>query len=210
LVLLPPRYRLDYLFYGIFLPWGTYVNIFRVAALVTPRIINFRLATASASLRLMRSLRIYYSMLWGALLQLTALYVWLSYTVLSQLCTFSSRILFSHSSVRSLLVYCPFTALYVLFSYTALSLLCMFGSRILSSHSSVCSVLVYCPLTALYVWFSYTALSLLCTFGSLILPFHRSVCLVLVYCTINSLCAQADMLWLNHKATDYQSFLVCY
>ena len=37
--------------------------IFMFATLVTPRIINFRLATASASLRLMRSLRIYYSML---------------------------------------------------------------------------------------------------------------------------------------------------
>ena len=104
--------------------------IFEFAALVTPRIINFRLATASASLRLMRSLRIYYSMLWGALLQLTSLYVRLSYTVLSQLCTFSSRILSSHSSVRSLLVYCPLTALYVLFSYTALSQLCMFPSSI--------------------------------------------------------------------------------
>ena len=40
--------------------------IFEFAALVTPRIINFRLATASASLRLMRSLRIYYSMLFGS------------------------------------------------------------------------------------------------------------------------------------------------
>ena len=134
--------------------------IFKFATLVTPRIINFRLAPASASLRLMRSLRIYYSMLWGALLQLTALYVWLSYTVLSQLCTFSSRILPSHCSVCLVIVYCSLTALR--------------------------SVLVYCPLTALYVWFSYTALSLLCMFGSLILPSHRSVCLVIVYCTINS------------------------
>ena len=108
--------------------------LFVVATLVTPRIINFRLAPAFASLRLMRSLRIYYSMLWGALLQLTALYVWLSYTVLSQ-----------H---------------YVRFSYTVLSQLCTFSSRILSSHCSVCLVLVYCPLTALYVWFSYTAISL--------------------------------------------------
>ena len=40
------------------------IMIFEFATLVTPRIINFRLATASASLRLMRSLRIYYSMLW--------------------------------------------------------------------------------------------------------------------------------------------------
>ena len=113
---------------------------FLIAALVTPRIINFRLATASASLRLMRSLRIYYSMLWGALLQLTALYVWLSYTVLSQ-----------H---------------YVRFSYTVLSQLCSFSFRILPSHSSVRSLLVYCSisalrslLAALYVPFSYTALS---------------------------------------------------
>ena len=37
---------------------------FVIAALVTPIIINFKLALASASLRLMRSLRIYYSMLW--------------------------------------------------------------------------------------------------------------------------------------------------
>ena len=139
--------------------------LFVVATLVTPRIINFRLATASASLRLMRSLRIYYSMLWGALLQLTALYVWLSYTVLSQhyvwflytvlsqLCTFSSRILSFHSSVRSLLVYCPLTTLFVLFSYTALSQLCTFSSRILlylcttfPSRSSVRSLLVYCTI----------------------------------------------------------------
>jgi len=41
------------------------IMFFVVSALVTPIIINFRLATASASLRLMRSLRIYYSMLWG-------------------------------------------------------------------------------------------------------------------------------------------------
>ena len=66
--------------------------IFVIAALVTPRIINFRLATAYASLRLMRSLRIYYSMLWGAMLQLTTLYVQFAYTVLSQLCMFGSRI----------------------------------------------------------------------------------------------------------------------
>ena len=151
--------------------------IFEFATLVTPRIINFRLAPASASLRLMRSLRIYYSMLWGALLQLTALYVWLSYTVLSQY--------------------------YVRFSYTVLSQLCTFSSRILSSHNSVRSLFVYCPLTALYVLFSYTALSLhyvpfsqLCTFPSRILHYQK-------------LRAQADMLWLNHKATDYQSFLVC-
>ena len=164
---------------------------FMLATLVTPRIINFRLAPASASLRLMRSLRIYYSMLWGALLQLTALYVWLSYTVLSQLCTFSSRILPSHSSVRSVIVYCPLTALYVLFSYTALSLLCMFGSRILSSHSSVRSLLVYCYisalrslLAALYVRFLYTALS--------IVDVHRLICFGKII-----------------KATDYQSFLVC-
>ena len=39
---------------------------FMLAILVTPRIINFRLAPASASLRLTRSLRIYYSMLWGS------------------------------------------------------------------------------------------------------------------------------------------------
>ena len=38
---------------------------FEFAALVTPRIINFRLAPASASLRLMRLLRIYYSRLCG-------------------------------------------------------------------------------------------------------------------------------------------------
>ena len=127
--------------------------LFVVAILVTPRIINFRLATASASLRLMRSLRIYYSMLWGALLQLTALYVWLSYTVLSQ-----------H---------------YVRFSYTVLSQLCTFSSRILPSHCSVCLVLVYCPLTAMYVWFLYTAISLhyvpfsqLCTFPSRILHYQ--------------------------------------
>ena len=37
--------------------------IFQFAILVTPRIINFRLAPAFASLRLTRSLRIYYSML---------------------------------------------------------------------------------------------------------------------------------------------------
>ena len=139
---------------------------FELATLVTPRIINFRLAPASASLRLMRSLRIYYSKLWGALLQLTALYVWLSYTVLSQ-----------H---------------YVRFSYTVLSQLCTFSSRILSFHSSVRSLLVYCPLTALYVWLSYTALSLPCMFGSRILLYlcttfssRCSVRLVLVYCTIN-------------------------
>ena len=36
---------------------------FVIAALVTPIIINFKLALASASLRLMRSLRIYYFML---------------------------------------------------------------------------------------------------------------------------------------------------
>ena len=42
------------------------IMIFEFATLVTLRIINFRLATASASLRLMRSLRIYYSMLCGA------------------------------------------------------------------------------------------------------------------------------------------------
>ena len=127
--------------------------LFVVATLVTHTIINFRLATASASLRLIRSLRIYYSKLWGALLQLTALYVWLSYTVLSQ-----------H---------------YVRFSYTVLSQLCTFSSRILSFHSSVRSLLVYCPLTALYVWFSYTTLSLhyvlfslLCTFGSRILHYQ--------------------------------------
>ena len=126
---------------------------FELATFVTPRIINFRLAPASATLRLMRSLRIYYSMLWGALLQLTALYVWLSYTVLS------------HHYVR--------------FSYTVLSQLCTFSSRILPSHCSVCLVLVYCPLTALYVWFSYTAISLhyvpfsqLCTFGSCILLYQ--------------------------------------
>ena len=114
---------------------------FKFVILVTHRIINFRLAPASASLRLMRSLRIYYSMLWGALLQLTALYVWLSYTVLSQ-----------H---------------YVRFSYTVLSQLCTFSSRILPSHSYVRLVLVYCYisalrslLTALYVPFSYTALSI--------------------------------------------------
>ena len=41
---------------------------FMLAILVTPRIINFRLAQASASLRLMRSLRIYYSMLWSSVL----------------------------------------------------------------------------------------------------------------------------------------------
>ena len=40
--------------------------IFMFAILVTPRIINFRLAPASASLRLTRSLRIYYSMLFGS------------------------------------------------------------------------------------------------------------------------------------------------
>ena len=40
--------------------------IFMFANLVTPRIINFRLAPASASLRLTRSLRIYYSMLFGS------------------------------------------------------------------------------------------------------------------------------------------------
>ena len=141
--------------------------LFVIASLVTPRIINFRLATASASLRLMRSLRIYYSKLWGALLQLTALYVWLSYTVLSQ-----------H---------------YVRFSYTVLSQLCTFSSRILSSHCSVRSLLVYCLFTALYVLFSYTALSQLCTFSSRILlylcttfPSRSSICAVLVYCTINS------------------------
>ena len=106
----------------------------------------------------MRSLRIYYSMLWGALLQLTALYFWLSYTVLSQhyvrfsytvlsqLCTFSSRILFSHSTTFGSRI---------LFSHST-----TFGYRILPSHCSVCLVLVYCPLTALYVWFSYTAISL--------------------------------------------------
>jgi len=44
------------------------IMIFEFATLVTPRIINFRLATASASLRLMRSLRIYYSMLCGSVL----------------------------------------------------------------------------------------------------------------------------------------------
>ena len=38
---------------------------FQFLILVTPRIINFRLAPASASLRLTRSLRIYYSMLCG-------------------------------------------------------------------------------------------------------------------------------------------------
>ena len=77
------------------------IMIFEFATLVTPRIINFRLATASASLRLMRSLRIYYSMLWGALLQLTALYVLFSYTAISlhyvpfsQLCMCSSCILY--------------------------------------------------------------------------------------------------------------------
>ena len=42
------------------------IMFFVVSTLVTHRIINFRLAPASASLRLMRSLRIYYSMLWGA------------------------------------------------------------------------------------------------------------------------------------------------
>ena len=135
--------------------------LFVVAALVTPRIINFRLATASASLRLIRSLRIYYSMLWGALLQLTALYFWLSYTVLSQhYVRFSYTVLSQH---------------YVRFSYTALSLLCMFGSRILSSHSSVRSLLVYCYiyalrsfLAALYVQFLYTVLS--------IVDVHRLIC----------------------------------
>ena len=44
------------------------IMIFEFATLVTPRIINFRLATASASLRLMRSLRIYYSKLCGSVL----------------------------------------------------------------------------------------------------------------------------------------------
>ena len=112
---------------------------FMLAILVTPRIINFRLAQASASLRLMRSLRIYYSMLWGALLQLTALYVWLSYTVLSQhYVRFSYTVLSQH---------------YVRFSYTVLSQLCTFSSSILPSHCYVCLVLVYCPLTALYVLF---------------------------------------------------------
>ena len=41
------------------------IMIFVIFFLVTPRIINFRLAPVSASLRLMRSLRIYYSMLCG-------------------------------------------------------------------------------------------------------------------------------------------------
>ena len=44
------------------------IMLFVFAALVTPRIINFRLAPASASLRLMRSLRIYYSKLCGSVL----------------------------------------------------------------------------------------------------------------------------------------------
>ena len=142
---------------------------FELATLVTPRIINFRLAPASASLRLMRSLRIYYSMLWGALLQLTALYVWLSYTVLSQ------------HYVR--LSYTVLSQHYVRFSYTVLSQLCTFSSRILPSHCSVCLVLVYCPLTALYVWFLYTALSLhyvpfsqLCMCVSCILHYQWLMC----------------------------------
>ena len=148
-ILVTPRiinFRLTPAFSSLPLILSLCTMIFKFAILVTPRIINFRLATASASLRLMRSLRIYYSMLRGALLQLTALYVWFSYTVLSQLCPFSSRILPSHCSVCLVLVYCPLTALYVLFSYTALSLLCTFGSLILPSHRSVCLVLVYCTI----------------------------------------------------------------
>ena len=69
------KYGLDYLFYGIFSIDWILLLIFRNVILGSfwvmglgcypshARIIYFRLAPASASLRLIRSLRIYYSML---------------------------------------------------------------------------------------------------------------------------------------------------
>ena len=66
------------------------IMIFEFATLVTPRIINFRLATASASLRLMRSLRIYYSMLCGSGIFLISGF----FQFLVCLCTFAFAYLF--------------------------------------------------------------------------------------------------------------------
>ena len=59
--------------------------IFVVAALVTPRIINFRLAPEYALLRLTRSLRIYYSMLFGSGICLKFTF----FQLLACLCTFA-------------------------------------------------------------------------------------------------------------------------
>ena len=58
---------------------------FKFVILVTPRIINFRLAPASASLRLTRSLRIYYSMLCGSGICLISDF----FQLLAFLCTFA-------------------------------------------------------------------------------------------------------------------------